>query len=217
MIGLLEKHRKQQPLLGGNAVIHLVAQNLQPVGKYEQGPKQFCFQLIGILVSLFMQLVTYIRQLVAFCQNILTFHPIILDYDGHASSTSFCNRGVHLHQHDDLVLLILFHSQARTRGQRLSILVGQVGGIGILVLISLVGSYLASRMLEGWVIGLLGFIPIVLGIKAMLGRDEEKEELVKAGRKGLLATVTLVTIASGGDNLGVYIPGSPPSIKPRWD
>jgi cadmium resistance transport/sequestration family protein len=107
---------------------------------------------------------------------------------------------------DDLVLLILFHSQARTRGQRLSILVGQVGGIGILVLISLVGSYLASRMLEGWVIGLLGFIPIVLGIKAMLGRDEEKEELVKAGRKGLLATVTLVTIASGGDNLGVYIP-----------
>lgn len=107
---------------------------------------------------------------------------------------------------DDLVLLILFHSQARTRAQRLSILAGQIGGIGILVGISLLGSYLASRMLEGWVIGLLGFIPIALGIKAMMGKDEEKNESVGEGRNGLLATVTLVTIASGGDNLGIYIP-----------
>lgn len=107
---------------------------------------------------------------------------------------------------DDLVLLILFHSQATTRFQRISILVGQILGIGVLVGISLVGSYLASRMLEGWVIGLLGFIPIMLGIKAMLGRQEKKEESVNAGRKSLLATVTLVTIASGGDNLGIYIP-----------
>lgn len=107
---------------------------------------------------------------------------------------------------DDLVLLILFHSQARTRAQRLSILAGQIGGIGILVGISLLGSYLASRMLEGWVIGLLGFIPIALGIKAMMSKDEEKNESVGEGRKGLLATVTLVTIASGGDNLGIYIP-----------
>ena len=107
---------------------------------------------------------------------------------------------------DDLVLLILFHSQANTRMQRISILVGQILGIGVLVGISLVGSYLASRMLEGWVIGLLGFIPIILGIRAMLSKEESKEEATRTGRKSLLATVTLVTIASGGDNLGIYIP-----------
>ncbi|HPE92965.1 MAG: cadmium resistance transporter [Sphaerochaeta sp.] len=107
---------------------------------------------------------------------------------------------------DDLVLLILFHSQATTRVQRISILVGQILGIGVLVGISLVGSYLASRMLEGWVIGLLGFIPIILGIRAMLSKEESKEEATRTGRKSLLATVTLVTIASGGDNLGIYIP-----------
>ncbi len=107
---------------------------------------------------------------------------------------------------DDLVLLILFHSQATTRFQRISILVGQILGIGVLVGISLVGSYLASRMLEGWVIGLLGFIPIILGIRAMLSKEESKEEATRTGRKSLLATVTLVTIASGGDNLGIYIP-----------
>lgn len=107
---------------------------------------------------------------------------------------------------DDLMLLILFHSQATTRVQRISILVGQILGIGVLVGISLVGSYLASRMLEGWVIGLLGFIPIILGIRAMLSKEESKEEATRTGRKSLLATVTLVTIASGGDNLGIYIP-----------
>ena len=107
---------------------------------------------------------------------------------------------------DDLVLLIIFHSQATTRFQRISILVGQILGIGVLVGISLVGSYLASRMLEGWVIGLLGFIPIILGIRAMLSKEESKEEATRTGRKSLLATVTLVTIASGGDNLGIYIP-----------
>ncbi len=107
---------------------------------------------------------------------------------------------------DDLVLLIIFHSQATTRFQRVSILVGQILGIGVLVGISLVGSYLASRMLEGWVIGLLGFIPIILGIRAMLSKEESKEEATRTGRKSLLATVTLVTIASGGDNLGIYIP-----------
>jgi len=107
---------------------------------------------------------------------------------------------------DDLVLLILFHCQATTRVQRISILVGQILGIGVLVGISLVGSYLASRMLEGWVIGLLGFIPIILGIRAMLSKEESKEEATRTGRKSLLATVTLVTIASGGDNLGIYIP-----------
>jgi cadmium resistance transport/sequestration family protein len=107
---------------------------------------------------------------------------------------------------DDLVLLIIFHSQATTRVQRISILVGQILGIGVLVGISLVGSYLASRMLEGWVIGLLGFIPIILGIRAMLSKEESKEEATRTGRKSLLATVTLVTIASGGDNLGIYIP-----------
>ncbi len=107
---------------------------------------------------------------------------------------------------DDLVLLILFHSQASTRSQRLSILGGQILGIGLLTGISLLGSYLASNMLEGWVIGLLGIIPIILGIKAMTSREEDKDASVAAGKKSLLATVSLVTIASGGDNLGIYIP-----------
>ena len=107
---------------------------------------------------------------------------------------------------DDLVLLILFHAQAKTRAQRASILAGQILGIGMLVAISLLGSYLASRMLEGWVIGLLGFIPIILGIKAMMSKDVEKNETLTIKARSLFATVTLVTIASGGDNLGIYIP-----------
>lgn len=107
---------------------------------------------------------------------------------------------------DDLVLLILFHSQAKTRSDRLAILIGQFFGIGVLTGISLVGAFLASRTLESWVIGLLGIVPIILGIRAMVSKDEESGETTAIGRKSLLATVTVVTIASGGDNLGIYIP-----------
>lgn len=107
---------------------------------------------------------------------------------------------------DDLFLLILFQSQAKTKTERLSILAGQYIGIGALVALSSIGSYFAQQMLQDWVIGLLGLIPLLLGIRALVqGESSETEASNKAG-KTLLGSVSLVTIASGGDNIGIYIP-----------
>ena len=63
-------------------------------------------------------------------------------------------------------------------------------------------------------VGLLGLIPIYLGIRfAIVGEGEEEEEeeeiierLEQSKANQLFWTVTLLTIASGGDNLGIYIP-----------
>lgn len=62
-------------------------------------------------------------------------------------------------------------------------------------------------------VGLLGLIPIYLGIRfAIVGEDAEEEEeeiiqrLEQSKANQLFWTVTLLTIASGGDNLGIYIP-----------
>lgn len=63
-----------------------------------------------------------------------------------------------------------------------------------------------------WMVGLLGLIPIYLGIRfAIVGEGEEEEEeiierLEQSKANQLFWTVTLLTIASGGDNLGIYIP-----------
>ena len=109
---------------------------------------------------------------------------------------------------DDLVLLLLFQAQAEKGKERLSILGGQFVGIGALVVISLFGAYFATRLLEGWAVGLLGLLPLFLGIKSLVSKDKE-EKSQNNQKKNLLATVSIVTIASGRDNVASTYPGSP--------
>ena len=67
-----------------------------------------------------------------------------------------------------------------------------------------------SCLKHGWLIA--WFNPIYLGIRfAIVGEGEEEEEeiierLEQSKANQLFWTVTLLTIASGGDNLGIYIP-----------
>src|SRR5699024_6394097 len=89
---------------------------------------------------------------------------------------------------------------------------GQYLGTGILVAVSLFAAYVLNFIPQDWVIGLLGLIPIYLGERvAFVGEEEEEEaevveKLESQGTSRLFWTVALITIASGGDNLGIYIP-----------
>ena len=89
---------------------------------------------------------------------------------------------------------------------------GKYLGTGLLVGASLVAAYVVNFVPEEWMVGLLGLIPIYLGIRfAIVGEGEEEEEeiierLEQSKANQLFWTVTLLTIASGGDNLGIYIP-----------
>ena len=61
-------------------------------------------------------------------------------------------------------------------------------------------------------LGLLGLVPIALGIRAAFKHEKEDageevgEKLERAKANRLFWTITLITLASGGDNLGIYIP-----------
>ncbi|CNA49836.1 Cad superfamily protein [Streptococcus pneumoniae] len=114
---------------------------------------------------------------------------------------------------DYLIILIILFAQLSQNKQKWHIYAGQYLGTGLLVGASLVAAYVVNFVPEGWMVGLLGLIPIYLGIRfAIVGEDAEEEEeeiierLEQSKANQLFWTVTLLTIASGGGNLGIYIP-----------
>ncbi|MCW0934742.1 CadD family cadmium resistance transporter [Streptococcus anginosus] len=114
---------------------------------------------------------------------------------------------------DYLIVLIILFAQLSQNKQKWHIYAGQYLGTGLLVGASLVAAYVVNFVPEAWMVGLLGLIPIYLGIRfAIVGEGEEEEEeeiierLEQSKANQLFWTVTLLTIASGGDNLGIYIP-----------
>ena len=114
---------------------------------------------------------------------------------------------------DYLIVLIILFAQLSQNKQKWHIYAGQYLGTGLLVGVSLVAAYVVNFVPEAWMVGLLGLIPIYLGIRFAIvgeGEEEEEEEIIERLEQSkatqLFWTVTLLTIASGGDNLGIYIP-----------
>lgn len=114
---------------------------------------------------------------------------------------------------DYLIVLIILFAQISQNKQKWHIYAGQYLGTGLLVGVSLVAAYVVNFVPKAWMVGLLGLIPIYLGIRfAIVGEGEEEEEekiierLEQSKANQLFWTVTLLTIASGGDNLSIYIP-----------
>ena len=109
---------------------------------------------------------------------------------------------------DDIFMLMLFFAQCHTLRSKAKVAAGQYLGIGVLAALSLLGA-VGLRLLPSQYIGLLGLFPLALGAKALLASspDEDRQETEgnTSSAPGLLS-VALVTIAGGGDNIGVYIP-----------
>jgi cadmium resistance protein CadD (predicted permease) len=81
-------------------------------------------------------------------------------------------------------------------------------GLAALVGVSVVAS-LISLVLSAPYVGLLGLLPILIGVKQLLdarqGADDDGDDVRPAGIGNVL-TVAAVTVANGGDNIGVYTP-----------
>lgn len=113
---------------------------------------------------------------------------------------------------DYLFILLILFTQLDKSSQKGHIYAGQYLGTGILIAVSLVAAFAIRFIPQEWMIGLLGLIPIFLGIRfAIVGEeDADEDEIVdkmnQRQSSWLFWTVTLLTIASGGDNLGIYIP-----------
>lgn len=106
---------------------------------------------------------------------------------------------------DDIFLLLLFFSQVGAEFRNRHVVVGQYLGFGALVALSVLGSLGVLIVPEEW-IGLLGLVPIFLGIRAlMLLRGDSEEDRKPIEGSGIWGVAT-VTFANGGDNIGIYVP-----------
>ena len=110
---------------------------------------------------------------------------------------------------DDIFLLMLFYSNKNYREKE--IMLGQYAGITALIAISLVVS-LSGLFIDNAYIGLLGLVPVWLGIKGLLRlrKPIQQGKIIavdmKTGAHQNAITVAGVTFANGGDNIGIYVP-----------
>lgn len=101
---------------------------------------------------------------------------------------------------DDLLLLIAFFAAGSYRAR--DVVLGQYAGIGLLFAASAAAS-LVSLVIPASHLFLLGLVPLLIGLKQLFGKAAQ-EETVPA-TSGFLS-VAAVTVANGGDNIGVYTP-----------
>ncbi|MBD2445561.1 cadmium resistance transporter [Nostoc sp. FACHB-152] len=126
---------------------------------------------------------------------------------------------------DDNLYLTAFFGKVNRNFRPQNIILGELIGFTLLVLASLPG-FLGGLIIPHTWIGLLGFLPVAIGINHLLTRESQEEAVQDVSidfdshqksrrhKKSLLATlrdpqtyrVSAVTIANGGNNIGIYVP-----------
>lgn len=126
---------------------------------------------------------------------------------------------------DDNLYLTAFFGKVNRTFRPKHIILGEYLGFTALVLASLPGFFGGLIIPERW-IGLLGLLPVIIGISHLISREQEVEAVQTVGvnltstakshhqKKSLWATVrdrqtyrvSAVTIANGGNNIGIYVP-----------
>ena len=112
---------------------------------------------------------------------------------------------------DLLIILMLFFAKRKSRKDIINIYLGQFLGSGSLILLSLLFAFVLNYIPSKEILGLLGLIPIFLGLKVLLLGDSDGETIAKEGlrkdNKNLIFLVAMITFAScGADNIGVFVP-----------
>ncbi|MBD1826448.1 cadmium resistance transporter [Microcoleus vaginatus GB1-A2] len=134
-----------------------------------------------------------------------------------AGITSFAATNI-----DDMVLSMLFFAQVNDTFRPRHIFVGKYLGFAALIAASLPGFFGGLIVPKAW-IGLLGLVPIAIGISHLVNKENDEDQVQAVSgefnRKSnspvsklanlfnpQTLNVAAVTVANGGDNIGIYLP-----------
>jgi len=112
---------------------------------------------------------------------------------------------------DLLIILMLFFAKRKSRKEIINIYLGQFLGSVSLILLSLLFAFVLHYIPSKEILGLLGLIPIFLGLKVLFLGDSDGEAIAKEGlrkdNKNLIFLVAMITFVScGADNIGIFVP-----------
>ncbi len=134
-----------------------------------------------------------------------------------AGVTSFAATNI-----DDIMILMLFFAQVNATFRPRHIVVGQYLGFTALIVASLPG-FFGGLIVPKAIIGLLGLVPIAIGISHLVKRENDRDEVQAVSGEfnresnspvsklanlfnPQIFNVAAVTVANGGDNIGIYLP-----------
>ncbi|MEG3881617.1 cadmium resistance transporter [Microcoleus sp. herbarium7] len=135
-----------------------------------------------------------------------------------AGVTSFAATNI-----DDIAILMLFFAQVNVTFRPRHIVFGQYLGFTAIIAASLPG-FFGGLIVPKAIIGLLGLVPIAIGISHLVKRENDRNEVQAVSGEfkresnssavSKLANlfnpqtlnVAAVTAANGGDNIGIYLP-----------
>lgn len=104
---------------------------------------------------------------------------------------------------DILILAFIFSINSSVKLRK--IILGKYLGMAFLTAVSILSAF-GLKLIDEKYVFLLGFVPIILGIKEIIGNSTDKSKNDSNEIKSGIFSTAFITIASGGDNLGVYIP-----------
>jgi cadmium resistance protein CadD (predicted permease) len=108
---------------------------------------------------------------------------------------------------DDFLILLAFFSDPKLKS--IDVVLGHYLGMGIVLLVSCLGSHLGSLILPPEWYRLLGFIPIFFGARQMiLARVPQKKLSQIATNRSLNSTLVVATVVlvNSSDNISVMLP-----------
>jgi len=122
---------------------------------------------------------------------------------------------------DDFLSLLILMGAASSRKEKIAICLGKFAGLFIIAGASLLMADYISKIPSHFV-GFLGLIPIGIAVKKIISSiksssknleeddakeiEEKKESMLNARSIMIFLTCVIITLASGFDNLAVYIP-----------
>ncbi|WP_042142014.1 cadmium resistance transporter [Paucisalibacillus sp. EB02] len=110
---------------------------------------------------------------------------------------------------DEMLVLILLFAHARNQKQIRQVYIGQQIGMTFILVLAIIAISGISSFAGKWT-GLLGLLPIIIGVMELMENDEDNESPGILNKISMFSNLTLrvaiIAVVGGAEELAIYVP-----------